>query len=124
MIHQNRTKLTILGRDLDQDDAVIGRAFLGSILVFVLIGLVIAGSFVLKPKREVVIEEPTEIAKPEGREKSVVSAPKVNWTDITAQSRAKLCSYLGSKGEKLLPETMGSGCAFLDYNNDGIWIFC
>ena len=108
------------GRDLDQDDAVIGRAFLGSILVFVLIGLVIAGSYwYLKPKREVVIEEPTEIAKPEGREKSVVSAPKVIWTDITAQSGLNFVHTSGAKGEKLLPETMGSGCAFLDYNNDG-----
>lgn len=108
------------GRDQDQDDAVIGRAFLGSILVFVLIGLVIAGSYwYLKPKREVVIEEPTEIAKPEGREKSVVSAPKVTWTDITAQSGLNFVHTSGAKGDKLLPETMGSGCAFFDYNNDG-----
>ncbi|MFN7289999.1 MAG: FG-GAP repeat domain-containing protein, partial [Pirellula sp.] len=107
-------------RDQDQDDAVIGRAFLGSILVFVLMGLVIAGSYwYLKPKREVVVEEPTEIAKPEGREKSAVSAPKVKWTDITAQSGLNFVHTSGAKGDKLLPETMGSGCAFLDYNNDG-----
>ena len=107
-------------RDQDQDDAVIGRAFLGSIVVFVLMGLVIAGSYwYLKPKREVVVEEPTEIAKPEGREKSVVSAPRVKWTDITAQSGLNFVHTSGAKGDKLLPETMGSGCAFLDYNNDG-----
>ncbi len=34
-------------------------------------------------------------------------------------SGAQLCPYLGAKGGKLLPETMGSGCAFFDYNNDG-----
>src|SRR5205085_8636872 len=31
----------------------------------------------------------------------------------------KFVHFNGATGEKLLPETMGSGCAFFDFDNDG-----
>lgn len=106
-------------RDSEQDDAVIGRAFLGSILVFAIVGLVIAGSYwYLKPRELSVVEEPTAIDTPQGREKSQVSAPTVRWTNITTEAGLGFVHTSGAAGDKLLPETMGSGCAFLDYNND------
>lgn len=107
-------------RDSEQDDAVIGRAFLGSILVFAIVGLVIAGSYwYLKPREVAVVEEPAAIDTPQGREKSQASAPTVKWTDITTEAGLEFVHTSGAAGGKLLPETMGSGCAFLDYNNDG-----
>ncbi|MFN8001524.1 MAG: VCBS repeat-containing protein [Acidobacteriota bacterium] len=43
----------------------------------------------------------------------------VEFTDITAQAGIKFRHNNGAQGKKYLPETNGSGCAFLDYDNDG-----
>jgi hypothetical protein len=40
-------------------------------------------------------------------------------TDVTAAAGIQFRHYNGSYGGKLLPETMGSGCAFIDYDADG-----
>ncbi|MDR3636468.1 MAG: hypothetical protein P4L84_21875 [Isosphaeraceae bacterium] len=45
--------------------------------------------------------------------------PHVQFVDITDSSGLKFVHTSGAAGEKLLPETMGSGAAFLDYDNDG-----
>jgi hypothetical protein len=42
-------------------------------------------------------------------------------TDVTAQAGINFRHNSGAFGGKLLPETMGSGCAFLDYDGDG-WL--
>ena len=41
------------------------------------------------------------------------------FTDITAAAGIDFIHNSGAFGKKYLPETMGSGCAFIDYNNDG-----
>jgi len=43
----------------------------------------------------------------------------VEFTDVTAQSGIKFRHNNGAYGKKYIPETTGSGCAFLDYDNDG-----
>lgn len=43
----------------------------------------------------------------------------VQFTDITRQAGITFKHNNGAFGKKYLPETMGAGCAFLDYNNDG-----
>ncbi len=45
--------------------------------------------------------------------------PRVRFTDITARSGITFRHVNGAFGKKLLPETMGSGVAFLDYDKDG-----
>jgi hypothetical protein len=40
-------------------------------------------------------------------------------TDVTAASGVEFRHNSGAYGGKLLPETLGSGCAFLDYDADG-----
>jgi hypothetical protein len=50
-------------------------------------------------------------------EKAIV--PAVRFTDITQQAGIRFRHTNGAFGKKLLPETMGSGVAFLDYDNDG-----
>jgi hypothetical protein len=40
-------------------------------------------------------------------------------TDVTAQAGIQFHHNSGAFGGKFLPETMGSGCAFLDYDRDG-----
>ena len=41
------------------------------------------------------------------------------FTDVTAASGLQFRHNAGRYGGKLLPETMGSGCAFIDYDADG-----
>jgi hypothetical protein len=45
--------------------------------------------------------------------------PTVKFVDVTAQSGVNFVHYNGARGEKLLPETMGAGVAFIDYDRDG-----
>ncbi|MDX2033301.1 MAG: CRTAC1 family protein [Blastocatellia bacterium] len=43
----------------------------------------------------------------------------VEFADVTAEAGIKFRHNNGAYGKKYLPETTGSGCAFLDYDNDG-----
>src|SRR5919106_4200788 len=44
---------------------------------------------------------------------------EVTFTDVTSQAGIRFRHNNGAFGKKYLPETNGSGCAFLDYDNDG-----
>ena len=46
-------------------------------------------------------------------------APGFQFVDVTAAAGLTFRHNNGSYGGKLLPETLGAGCAFLDYDNDG-----
>jgi enediyne biosynthesis protein E4 len=52
---------------------------------------------------------------------SLLSAagPGFRFVDVTASSGLQFLHNSGAYGGKLLPETLGSGCAFLDYDADG-----
>ncbi|HXG64186.1 MAG TPA: VCBS repeat-containing protein, partial [Blastocatellia bacterium] len=43
----------------------------------------------------------------------------IQFADVTAQAGIRFKHNSGAAGKKYMPETVGSGCAFLDYNNDG-----
>jgi hypothetical protein len=45
--------------------------------------------------------------------------PAAKFTDITRESGITFVQNNGAYGDKLLPETLGGGVAFLDYDNDG-----
>jgi enediyne biosynthesis protein E4 len=47
------------------------------------------------------------------------ASPGFRLVDVTGSSGLKFRHYNGANGSKLLPETLGSGCAFLDYDGDG-----
>ena len=47
-----------------------------------------------------------------------IAPPTINFKDITAEAGIDFVHVNGAAGGKLLPETMGGGCAFLDYDND------
>jgi hypothetical protein len=57
---------------------------------------------------------PVRLAKVEAK-----SLPTVKYVDITKEAGITFVHTNGARGEKLLPETMGSGVAFLDYDRDG-----
>jgi enediyne biosynthesis protein E4 len=46
-------------------------------------------------------------------------APGFQLVDVTAPSNIQFRHNSGAYGGKFLPETLGSGCAFLDYDGDG-----
>src|SRR5947199_10592033 len=49
------------------------------------------------------------------------TTPTFTFTDVTEQAGTHFRHTNGGFGRKYLPETMGSGCAFLDFDNDG-WL--
>jgi enediyne biosynthesis protein E4 len=50
---------------------------------------------------------------------SASEVPRVQFTDITKASGIRFVHNNGATGDKLLPETMGGGVAFFDFDNDG-----
>jgi hypothetical protein len=58
---------------------------------------------------------PTAPSKP----KPKLALPEVKFVDVTSESGLHFTHHNASTGEKLLPETMGSGVAFIDYDRDG-----
>ena len=55
----------------------------------------------------------------EVKERETIPVPRVRFTDVTAKAGINFIHTNGSFGKKLLPETMGGGVAFLDFNKDG-----
>lgn len=47
------------------------------------------------------------------------NANQIRFTDITKKAGITFVHHNGATGKKYLPETMGSGCAFIDYDGDG-----
>jgi len=47
------------------------------------------------------------------------ASPAFQFVDVTKSSHLEFQHNSGAYGGKLLPETLGSGCAFLDYDGDG-----
>ena len=48
-----------------------------------------------------------------------VAVPRIVFTDVSQEAGVDFAHVTGAYGERLLPETMGGGVAFLDYDNDG-----
>ncbi|MEM6640288.1 MAG: CRTAC1 family protein [Pseudomonadota bacterium] len=106
----------------EQNDEVIGRAFRISLAVFALIGIVVGAVLFLKRDRNVV--ETVVDAELDGPVAAEAPAedptpPPLPFTDVTESAGINFTHVNGAYGERLLPETMGSGAAFFDYNNDG-----
>jgi hypothetical protein len=116
-VHQNAAD------DVDeqvQDDAVIGRALKWSLLAFAIVGSAIGGGLYYArssaPRAEV--KERT-LAPVAIRSVEYADLPAVRFADVTAESGITFKHENAARGEKLLPETMGGGCAFFDFDNDG-----
>ena len=62
-------------------------------------------------RRQLLIGTPTMAAGPKG--------PGFRLVDSTATAGIDFRHNSGAFGEKYLPETLGAGCAFFDYDNDG-----
>ncbi|QEH33399.1 ASPIC and UnbV [Aquisphaera giovannonii] len=64
-----------------------------------------------------VVAEPVAPVRPP--EVKPATLPPVKFVDATSEAGIRFTHSNGAFGDKLLPETMGAGVAFLDYDNDG-----
>ena len=105
---------------VSEDDAVIGRAFCWSAFVFVALLLLALGVFLLRGCfAERTPERVTELAAPEIPKESAAAIPRVVFREITAEAGIDFVHNSGAQGDKLLPETMGGGVVFFDFDGDG-----
>lgn len=104
----------------EQDDAVIGRAFRWSIAVISCGALLAAAvAFWMNQSSATIPVRQTPLALPEAREHPTIPLPELKFIDVTDSAGIDFTHANGAYGDKLLPETMGGGCAFLDFDNDG-----
>ena len=61
----------------------------------------------------------TLAARPAAGAGQAARTPGFRLVDVTAQAGLRFRHNSGAYGGKLLPETMGAGCAFIDYDADG-----
>jgi hypothetical protein len=54
-----------------------------------------------------------------GPARSTGASSTARFTDVTEAAGIRFTHTVGRSGRLYLPETLGSGCAFLDFNNDG-----
>lgn len=115
----NKDKIKDYEEESEGDDGQITKAFFGSLAVIVVIAVVgVIAYFVLskKPEKKTAIDNQTTSAKT--RTVDLVVMPKVTFTNITDSAGIEFVHNNGGYGQKLLPETMGGGVAFFDYDND------
>lgn len=106
--------------DEEHDDAAIGRAMRASLVVIVALMVVGGGvAYWLTRRKPAPPVRQTELATVAIRKAPAVTAPVAKFTDVTDESGITFVHNNGATGEKLLPETMGGGCAFFDFDNDG-----
>ncbi len=103
-----------------QDEAIIGRALRRSLLVLGIVAVIGAGMvwWANRPKPELP-EHTRAVALPKIRETPPAEIPSFSFTNITEAAGIDFVHENGATGDKLLPETMGGGCAFFDYDQDG-----
>jgi hypothetical protein len=103
-----------------RDDARIGQAFRWSLLVWVILALAVGAGvwWTNLPATKPSVQK-TQLTAPDSPAKAVAEIPDAKFTDITAASGISFVHYNGAYGDKLLPETMGGGVAFFDFDNDG-----
>ncbi len=102
------------------DEARIRRVFWRSVMVFAFIGAVaLAATLWSNRARQgpAILEQ--QVHGPQAPRDEPIAIPKLPFTDITSAAGIDFVHETGAYGERLLPETMGGGVAFLDYNDDG-----
>lgn len=107
----------------EQDDAIVGTVFRRSLVVIGAVALLVGGWFALDHWLDSAPEAP--VAETEIELDALIDAPGQpqpppgRFVDITESAGIDFVHENGAYGERMLPETMGGGVAFFDYNNDG-----
>ncbi|MEZ6062880.1 MAG: CRTAC1 family protein [Planctomycetaceae bacterium] len=105
--------------ELTNDD-IVGRALKLSIAGIVLAAILgTAFLFLQRGDEEQLAEKTEQTALPEVRQLPPLEIPAIPFTDVSGDAGLRFVHQNGAAGEKLLPETMGGGGAFFDFDNDG-----
>jgi len=102
------------------DQARMRRAVRGSAVALGMIAIV--GLLLLWWQAKLETTSPVIDRAPQGPQETraeAVAAPELIFTDVTRAANIDFTHNNGAYGERLLPETMGGGVAFLDFDNDG-----
>lgn len=103
----------------ERTEASVKKALINSALALVFIALTVLVVIWLQHRdSESLAPVEEEIHVPAIRSESIV-VPAFEFTDVTEDAGIGFSHENGAYGERLLPETMGGGVAFLDFNNDG-----
>ncbi|MCP4505077.1 MAG: CRTAC1 family protein, partial [Fuerstiella sp.] len=110
--------------EIPDNDDVVGTAMKVSLSLLALMAAVGGILFVLKMSEPVVVpEKEEEPVLPQTRELPALEIPTVQFVDITDSAGIDFIhengAGQGAAAEKLLPETMGGGGAFFDFDGDG-----
>lgn len=108
----------------DGDDRVIGRAFRLSLLIIAALALLVAVGLGLRALLRgapdpVVAEGRAALESLRGSAHSA-DLPHLPFVEITAEAGIDFVHRSGATGERLLPETMGGGVAWFDFDGDGL----
>lgn len=103
------------------DDQIVGTAFRWSLGLFVVLSGLISVLFwwLARPPTERPSEESVVPPVPAISGTRVVSTPFLAFTDVSRSHGVDFVHQAGAYGLKLLPETMGGGAAFADFDLDG-----
>lgn len=106
------------GELVPEDDTIIARTFKWSLVVFAVIGGGIGlTAWALKEPPPPPPAARAEVVPPKLVIREV-EPPAVIFTDVTREAGIDFQHESGAAGDKLLPETMGSGAAFWDFDGD------
>jgi len=106
---------------LTRGEAAIRKAFRRSLLVIalLLVASALIYQFTRQPEQPPAVTEARIEAPSAVTETAAAQPPMVHFTDISEDAGIHFNHVNGAYGERLMPETIGSGAAFLDYDNDG-----
>ncbi len=107
---------------LTRGEARIQRVFRLSLAALAAAALLLGGIWWLaRPIRDATLVREVRVAGPSPAitDTAPSAPPPVRFADITVQAGIRFVHVNGAYGERLMPETLGSGAAFIDYDNDG-----
>jgi predicted secreted protein len=100
------------------DDRVVGLAFKWSLVALAFLALLTAGVVWYAKKKPGSVRVGL-LSEPVSLERMQAEVPMARFRAITSEAGIRFTHSNGAYGDKLLPETMGSGVAFFDFDNDG-----
>ena len=103
----------------DAGEQRIRRALWWSLAVVLALAALAAAIVLLRQVRELPQDSGDDAPPARPPARAAVAVPALPFTDITTSAGVDFTHYNGAYGERLLPETMGGGVAFFDYDNDG-----